>query len=234
MTSSSFLIDIHTHVPADNASGTFVKKYLVEDSNTQLVMTREISKGLHPWEISSSIDENKLKFLEIEKKLKADGYLAVGETGFDRYFRKDLDLKIQEEVFFWHYELAVELDLPLIVHIVHAHDQFLKVLKKIKNPKVSFLIHDFRGGSEEIKKYLKYENLNFSFGKSLFSTDGKSLERFLLLPLDRVHLETDGDPNVQILDVYQKAKVKTNNDLKMLVSCMEVNAYHLFGDNFHQ
>lgn len=233
MTKELVLIDIHTHVPADNASGTFVQMYQLKE-NVLIPQTKfELSLGLHPWEIKALEEENYRLFQHIKDRLEKENFLAIGETGFDRYFRKDLSLELQEKIFYWHYELASELNRPLILHIVHAHDQFLKVLKKIQRPKVSMLIHDFRGGSEEIKKYLKYEELHFSFGKSLLSSDGKSLERFLNLPLSRVHLETDGDPELSLLTIYEKALKKTNGDLEILALEMQKNAKALFGIDFY-
>lgn len=233
MEKALILIDIHTHVPADNASGTFFQTFELKDDVLVLKNSVELSLGLHPWEIKNTLDENRIMFETIKDNLKNKKYLAIGETGFDRYFRKDLSLELQEEIFFWHYELACFYKLPLILHIVHAHDQFLKVLKKIQKPKTPMLIHDFRGGSEEIKKYLKYEDLHFSFGKSLFSSDGKSLERFMTLPVSRVHLETDGDPDVSILKVYQKAVLKVDGDFERLAHVMQNNARDLFGIDFN-
>lgn len=233
MANSLILLDIHTHVPADNASGTFVQWYLLENEEIIPFKKMEISLGLHPWEIKNSEENNLSQFQMIKEKLSSKKFIAIGETGFDRYFRKDLSLDLQEKIFYWHYDLACELNLPMILHIVHAHDQFLKVLKKIQRPKVPMLIHDFRGGSEEIKKYLKYDLLHFSFGKSLLSSDGKSLERFLQLPLSRIHLETDGDHEVSLLQLYQKAKIKTDGNLEKLAMEMQGNAKYLFGSNFN-
>lgn len=227
------LIDIHTHVPADNASGTFFQTFELIDNVLEPKSRVELSLGLHPWEIKKTEEENKILFEALKENLKKKNYLAIGETGFDRYFRKDLSLELQEKIFFWHYELACLHKLPLVLHIVHAHDQFLKVLKKIQRPKIPMLIHDFRGGSEEIKKYLKYEELHFSFGKSLLSSDGKSLVRFKSLPLSRVHLETDGDPEVSILTVYQKALIKVEGDFEQLTLVMQNNARELFGIDFN-
>lgn len=227
------LIDIHTHDPADNASGTFLKSYILEKKSLTLQKNLELSLGLHPWKIKLTEEENRLLFEEMSKKIKNDHYVAIGETGFDRYFRKDLSLELQEKIFFWHYDLALELNRPLILHIVHAHDLFLKVLKRIQKPKVPMLIHDFRGGSEETKKYLKFDNLHFSFGKSLLSSDKKTFERFLSLPISRVHLETDGDPKLSLLAVYEKAAEKTVGDLEKLACEMKKNAQGLFGIDFN-
>ncbi len=229
-----FLIDIHTHVPADNSSGTFVKTFELNNDQLNFLAEKEISLGLHPWELKDSLNQNIDLFKIIKNKIISENYLAIGETGFDRYFRKDLSLDVQEKIFFLHYELACEINKPMVLHIVHAHDLFLKVLKKINKPKVSMLIHDFRGGSEEINKYVRYENLHYSFGKSLLSSDKKSLERFLKLPMSNIHLETDGDPMLSLLDVYEKAKVKTSGNIEDLAMITMKNASELFGVNFNK
>lgn len=217
-------IDFHTHQTPELA-GTWTKFHGADDLKIQ----REIylSRGLHPWGLSLDHLENEKAFKELIEAYKTNPFYALGETGFDRYFRKDLSLEKQEEYFFWHYEWAVAENLPMILHIVHAHDYFLKVLKKIGRPKTSMVIHDFRSSRTDLKKYLNYP-LWFSFGKSLLGTTSKTPELLSLIPEDRFFLETDGEKDFSIGDIYLKASVIRNIDNKNLQKQMQHNFHTLF------
>lgn len=223
-------IDFHTHQePA--LSGTWTKLHL--DPSAEVFREIYLSRGLHPWGLSLDQNVNENAFKELIEAYKSESFYAIGETGFDRYFRKDLSLAIQEECFFWHYELAVEKNLPLILHIVHAHDYFFKVLKRIGSPKVPMVIHDFRSSRTDLKKYLEYP-LFFSFGKSLLGSTSKTPELLSLIPNDRFFLETDGEKDLSIVDIYQKACEIKHCELSWLQNQMQQNVMTLFPHLFFQ
>ena len=68
--------------------------------------------------------------------------LAVGEAGLDKLAEAPLTLQI--EVFEYQARLAEEANKPLIIHLVKAVDELLKLKQKIQ-PVKPWIIHGFRG-----------------------------------------------------------------------------------------
>ena len=217
-------IDFHTH-QSPELVGTWTRFH--DFYSLKLIDEIYLSRGLHPWGLSLEHEKNEVAFEELLIAFKTHSFMAVGETGFDRYFRKDLSLESQEEIFYWHYDLAVTLKLPMILHIVHAHDYFLKVLKKIGTPKTSLVIHDFRSSRTDLQKYLKYP-IFFSFGKSLLGSTSKTPELLQLIPDDRFFLETDGELGLGINQVYKKASLIKELEIEELEKKLEKNFISLF------
>ncbi|MBL8677821.1 MAG: TatD family hydrolase [Myxococcales bacterium] len=82
--------------------------------------------------------------------------VAVGEVGFDH----TIDLALasperQERVFAWHAEVARALELPLIVHVLRAHDAALRALSRVKLPSPAGVIHSYSGPAELVGAYEK-------------------------------------------------------------------------------
>jgi TatD DNase family protein len=63
----------------------------------------------------------------VEEVARADGVVAVGETGLD-YYRDNAPRDDQRRSFEFHIELARELGLPLVIHTRAAEDDTLDLL----------------------------------------------------------------------------------------------------------
>ena len=88
------------------------------------------SVGIHPWYIASfaaSLNDSKARFEEL---LDHPQVLAVGEAGLDKLAEAPLTLQI--EVFEYQARLAEEANKPLIIHLVKAVDELLKLKQKIQ------------------------------------------------------------------------------------------------------
>lgn len=66
----------------------------------------------------------------------------MGEAGLDKL--ADASLPLQREVFEYQARLAEETDKPLVIHLVKAVDELLKLKQKIR-PVKPWIIHGFRG-----------------------------------------------------------------------------------------
>jgi len=75
------------------------------------------SVGLHPSE-AERVDDPAVR-TSIEALAREPKVVAIGESGFDTYWRDDL-LAAQQRSFTWQAELARECDLPLILHVRDA------------------------------------------------------------------------------------------------------------------
>ncbi len=178
--------------------------------------------GLHPWLIPQG-DLNKiLGDLKGNLAQKPD-LLAIGECGLDRAREGLVDIEIQKAVFCVHLEVAMEKNLPVIIHCVRAFSDIFEVLKKAQ-PKIPLMFHAFNGNEEIVKELLKYNSF-FSQGESVF----KNSSKLHVIPLDRLVLESGDQDQVSLLEIYQKAK----SDLKeeRLEAIIEENFLKLFNSH---
>lgn len=114
---------------------------------------------------------------------------AVGEIGLD-YFLEQLDRDRQQSLFEAQLKLAVDFQLPALLHVRCSHAAVIATLKRIRLPRGG-IIHAFAGSREEAREYIK---LGFKLGLGGAATWPQALRMHKVLaqlPLDAVVLETD-------------------------------------------
>lgn len=211
------LIDIHTHSES------------VQNHNHLRFVVGKHSLGIHPWELVAPFDMElyALKFGEL-KNLFSPKVLAIGECGFDRRRADIAPVDIQETIFKWHMDWAMKEKRPLVVHCVKAYSDLLKMLKSAHYAG-KILLHDFGGSLEEANKLLDYDSY-FSFGHRLIHPNDKRLETLRGLPKDRLFLETDGQTDIGIVEIYTKAGDLLNLNQKQLEVQFEKNLADFFSN----
>lgn len=156
--------------------------------------------GLHPSFVKASADvkwvqESLIKYMD-------ERTAAVGETGLD-YHREDTteeEKKWQQACFRAHIQLAVERNLPLILHIRDKDNESfalkdgLSILKEFTLRPEAGVFHCFHYGKEQealVKQYLKL-GFFFGIGGKLCDRKDESFRKMVRwIPLDRLVLETD-------------------------------------------
>ncbi len=134
--------------------------------------------GLHPIHVK----KEEFDFKKYKELAKNKYVVAIGETGLDLLGKSDL--KEQKDVFFQHFKLAKELNLPLILHCRKFHEEFLKILPD----SVSGVLHCYTGTLKQAKEYLK-KGLYLGFNGIIFKL---SLDKVIKqIPLERMLAETD-------------------------------------------
>ncbi|NVZ82262.1 MULTISPECIES: TatD family hydrolase [Pseudomonas] len=114
---------------------------------------------------------------------------AVGEIGLD-YFLEQLDRERQQALFEAQLKLAVDFQLPALLHVRRSHAAVIATLKRIRLPRGG-IIHAFAGSQEEAREYIK---LGFKLGLGGAATWPQALRMHKViarLPLETVVLETD-------------------------------------------
>jgi TatD DNase family protein len=114
---------------------------------------------------------------------------AVGEIGLD-YFLEQLDRERQQSLFEAQLKLAVDFQLPALLHVRRSHAAVIATLKRIRLPRGG-IIHAFAGSREEAHEYIK---LGFKLGLGGAATWPQALRMHKVLaqlPLSAVVLETD-------------------------------------------
>ncbi len=115
--------------------------------------------------------------------------VAIGEIGLDYYWAENPPKEFQQMVFRRQLELALELDLPVIVHDREAHGDSLEIVKEF--PGVRGVFHCFSGSPEMAEELLKRGwYLGFD-GPVTYKNARRAPEVVAVTPLDRIVVETD-------------------------------------------
>lgn len=164
---------------------------------------------------------------------------AVGEFGLD-YFLQQLDRERQQTLFEAQLRLALEFELPALLHVRRAHAATIATLKRLK-PQRGGIIHAFAGSVEEAREYLK---LGFKLGLGGAPTwpQAKRLQQTLTrLPLEAVVLETDAPDMAPAMHPHQRNSPEYLPDIcaclaqlmnvepEQLAAASSRNAAELFG-----
>ena len=141
--------------------------------------------GLHP-NYADRIKQDDLKYVK-ECLGKYPNIAAIGETGLDYY--RDTSGKQQKELFCKHIELALEFNLPIIIHNREAHKDILDIIKDYSIN--TGVIHCFSGTLEFAQTCLS-RGFYISFAGNLTYPNAPDLRQVAKdIPNDRILIETD-------------------------------------------
>lgn len=128
------------------------------------------------------------KIVALSRKYAKD-IVAVGEVGLDYHWVKDpKGRRNQEPLFQMFIDLAIELELPIVIHSRKAEAEAAAILEK--NFSGNVLMHCFDGPPVIAKLVADngwYITLPSNFGKYRNRKDAAKI-----VPLDQILLETDG------------------------------------------
>ncbi|MCH8741792.1 TatD family hydrolase [Patescibacteria group bacterium] len=128
--------------------------------------------------------------------------VAIGEIGLDYYYKPKTKNKLeqfkqkQKETFLKQFNLAKELNLPVILHCRVAHNDLIHTLNtkyQLQDSAFSGVIHCFTGNLEQTQKFLElgfYIGLNGLILKNVPALPDP-VEIINQIPLERILLETD-------------------------------------------
>ncbi|MGL4951776.1 MAG: TatD family hydrolase [Mycoplasma sp.] len=148
------------------------------------------SIGIHPTETYNlNADETINTLREIYQK-NPKKIVAIGECGLD-YHYPDTNKEIQKKFFHEHIKLAIDLDLPLMLHIRDAHDDAIEILNQYPNKK-DIIIHCFTDSIIYAKQY-EAKGYYISFpGVITFKKANELREVAKEININQILTETDG------------------------------------------
>lgn len=157
--------------------------------------SRWVALGIHPHcvpTLSREAVRAGLDALERTAREHRGCVVAIGECGLDGAV--DLERApwdFQREVLLAHIEVARALDLPLALHVFHAHDVALQLLRAVRLPSRPGMIHSYSGDATLVERYLEL-GFYLSFAGSITRPTAKRPVRALrAVPDDRLLVETD-------------------------------------------
>ena len=87
-------------------------------------------------------------------------------------------------------KLAIEYDLPIVIHSRDSFDEIFKVLEKFKSEKLRGIFHCFTGNLNQANKIIDL-NFHLGIGGVVTFKNGKISEFLNEIPIDKIVLETD-------------------------------------------
>jgi len=142
--------------------------------------------GLHPWDAAQGIEEQSLRDM-----LVAARAVAIGEIGLDSK-ADGSPMILQEQVLTAQLELALDMDLPVILHCRGAFDEMLHLLSGPPfSGRLRGVLHAFSRGPELAARFVDL-GLHLSFGGAVTRPGASRAARSAaFVPADRFLLETD-------------------------------------------
>ncbi|HUF10744.1 MAG TPA: TatD family hydrolase [Rhodothermales bacterium] len=146
--------------------------------------------AIHPSETKHATDA---MFDEMASFCREPRVVAVGESGLDYYWDRSFDDR-QQDFFRRHIRLALEWDLPLVIHNRQAGDEIAEIIAgeliAAGRTTMKGIFHCF-GGPEELGEKALAMGFHLGIGGTLtFKNSGVSTV-IAGVPLDRIVLETD-------------------------------------------
>jgi len=164
----------------------------------------EYSIGIHPWYASLS----DIRLLEDIPSFIGKGAVAIGEIGLDVKIDNPT-MDVQVPIFRKQLEMAVDLDVPVIMHCRGSHGELLKILKETGAPGRGGIIHSFSGSAELAREFMKF-NLSFSLGGVLtYRNSRKRNDLMKTIYPTRLMLETDS-PDIMPVGAGERPNLPKN------------------------
>ncbi len=116
-------------------------------------------------------------------------FIAVGEIGMDLYWDRTFEAQ-QREVLKTQLQWAVDLDLPVCLHIRKAHNEVFAVLREMNRPSWRGVMHCFGGSVQEAQRALEM-GFHLGIGGVVTFKNATMADVVKAVPLDRLLLETD-------------------------------------------
>lgn len=152
--------------------------------------------GCHPHDTKTMDETTLTMFRALAKKPKVK---AIGEIGLDYYYDHS-EREIQQYWFRRQIQLALELEMPIVIHDRDANDDVLRILKeegvfsksrREKRGDAMLLLHCFSGSRELAQQYLKLGATISVAGPVTYKNARKSIEVVQEVPIEHLLIETD-------------------------------------------
>lgn len=163
--------------------------------------------GLHPhhaseWDANSST--------RLRQLAQHPAVVAIGECGLD-YNRDFSPRPMQRSAFAKQLALAVDLNMPVLMHERDAHHDFVEILKDYRPQLKGALLHCFTGDRHSLERYIE---LDLHLGITGWVCDERRGTELASLvgdiPAERIMLETDSP---YLLPRSMRPKPKSSKNL---------------------
>ena len=151
--------------------------------------------GLHPTSVNENFEQELAHVHSRLFKTKSQNaenlapFVAVGEIGMDLYWDRTFEAE-QREVLRRQLLWAIELNLPVCLHIRKAHNEVFALLRELNRPSWQGVMHCFGGSVQEAQRALEM-GFHLGIGGVVTFKNATMAEVAKTIPLERILLETD-------------------------------------------
>lgn len=160
------------------------KMVALEDSNPQLFSSMI---GLHPTSVTEHYKDD---LATLKATIGQRKYVAVGEIGLDYYWDRTFYAE-QQDAFREQVGWAVDLGLPVALHVRKAMDETIAVLKQFDKSDLRGVFHSFSGTIEMSREIVRLGDFYYGINGVVTFKNAGIAEVVKELPLERLLLETD-------------------------------------------
>ena len=193
--------------------------------------------GLHPCSVNATFEE---ELMIVKKWLTKRKFTAIGEIGIDLYWDKTY-FKQQQDAFRTQIKLALEYDLPFVIHSRNSFDEVMEILNEFKNEALKGIFHCFGGTVEQAKKVISLGNFKLGIG-GVVTFKNSGIDKVVeAIDLKHLVLETDApylspqpnrgkrnEPEYLLLIAKKIAEIK-NISIEELAALTTQNSREVFG-----
>jgi TatD DNase family protein len=142
--------------------------------------------GLHPTSVKAGFEE---ELMVIEEQFQNDTFCAVGEIGIDLYWDKTF-VKEQEAVFRKQVAMAMDMNLPVVIHSRNSIDMLIEILTLMNIDGLKGVFHCFPGNILHAEKVI---DMGFKIGiGGVLTFKNSGLQKVVeQTDLQHILLETD-------------------------------------------
>lgn len=142
--------------------------------------------GLHPCYVKENYQQ---ELATVKEWLAKDKFYAVGEIGLDFYW--DVSFKEQQyEAFEQQIDLALQYNLPIVIHSRESTQECIDVVKKKQNGRLKGIFHCFGGTLQQAEEITEL-GLYLGIGGVVTFKNSTLPEVIKTISLNHIVLETD-------------------------------------------
>lgn len=204
------MIDTHSHIydkqfdidreqTIQRSIDSGVTRFIVPsvDSSTHEKMFEVVERfkhhypalGVHPTSIKEDY-QDELSLVKELLKIKRSSIVAIGEVGLDLYWDKTF-IEEQKKALCIQFDLALENNLPAIVHTRDAFEDMLNIVNDYKGTPLRILFHGYSGTIVEAEKILSMGDHLLGIGGVVTFKKSELGSVVKAVGIDKITLETD-------------------------------------------
>mgnify|MGYP006277478595 CR=1 FL=1 len=192
--------------------------------------------GLHPTSVTQDFESQLQQIFGLFNNRK---YHAVGEIGIDLYWDTSLEQE-QRIAFIQQCKNAIEMDLPVAIHMRNSYEAIMDELKKLNDSRLRGVFHCFTGNHEQAAEILDM-GFYLGIGGVLTFKNTKLGNVIKDVPLEKIVLETDApylaphpyrgkrNESSYIPLIARKLADINQTDIEIVAEKTTTNAKQLFG-----
>jgi TatD DNase family protein len=146
------------------------------------------TQGIHPHDAK---DATEIEFKKIAERASHPKMVAVGEIGLDYHYNNSPQA-IQREQFEKQLQIAVDQDLPVVIHTREADEDTRHILKNFSSAlKRKGVLHSFTS-SRELAEFALAEGFYLGFNGIITFKKAENVQEVVrLTPVEQILFETD-------------------------------------------